>query len=239
MSSPSQRWRATPSRSTHSRAIWAPISALFWWSAEMIRTAIPPPVAANSSAASSAATTEPRRTGRRMARSYRSGCRRSRPRAVRPAPHQTSRLKRQQQHGHQDETSDPHAGNLPLVRADHVTGYCERLKRSTLPAPAQRRCARWLMACFSSGSISPKVCSQLGRTAGHEHRIVAEALVAAGWPDDRPSIRPRNVSVWRSGQPMHSAAMNHARRSGLLAIRSMHGRHRGGEILRCPAQRAE
>ncbi len=53
---------ATPSRSTQARATAAPMSALFWWSANRISTfGAPGPAAAmKSSAAICAATTEPR-----------------------------------------------------------------------------------------------------------------------------------------------------------------------------------
>ena len=71
--------------------------------------------------------------------------------------------------------------------------------------------ARWLMRCFSAGSISPKVMS---RPSGDEDRIVAEAAGrrAAGRPA-RPSTRPSNVSQWPSGQASDSAQTKRALRS--------------------------
>ena len=49
---------STPSRSHHSRAMLAAMSALFWWSAEMTSTckALPPPMPISSSACFTAAT---------------------------------------------------------------------------------------------------------------------------------------------------------------------------------------
>ena len=87
------------------------------------------------------------------------------------------------------------------------------------------------MACLSSGSISPKVCCAAGRD---EHRIIAEALVAAGRPDDRAvdaaderlgvAVGPGEAQ--RGDEP--GAAV------GIVADTFMHHRHRGCEILRRP-----
>ena len=84
---------------------------------------------------------------------------------------------------------------------------------------ARRRAARWLMACFSAGSISPNVMVAAGR---HEHRVVAEAALAARRPDQRAVDLALEASrTWPSGQAQRQRADElGARRSGVWPPRA-------------------
>ena len=203
------------------------------------RTANPPPVAANSSAAISAATTEPRPdwSANGPFISFRMPTFTTAGSSARAAPEH--RLKRQQQRGHQNAT----AIHMPETFRWFV-GSLFRILRAAQTKHAASTCAkaraRWLIACFSSGSISPKVClptlwtGRRARTSDHSRNPCRRAAARP----HRPSMRPRNVSVWPSGQARQSAAMNQARRSGFAPIRSFTGAIASGEILRRPRPNA-
>ena len=125
-----------------------------------------------------------------------------------------------------DARKDVADGCEPTTAAQDFSGFEPRSAAKHATSNWAKARARWLTVCFSSASISPNVCRAAAR---HEHRIVAEALVAARRPDRRAvdaADEGLGVAV-RPGEAQCGDKPGASIRG--VAHLAVHPRHRGGE----------